>query len=39
MGPQVFDAQDQPRMDDINRFIKNKVISPKCRRKPDWIYG
>jgi hypothetical protein len=36
---QVFDADDKPRMDDINRFIRGKAIPDKCRRHPDWIYG
>jgi hypothetical protein len=36
---QVFDANDQPRMDDIDRFMRNRAIPDKCRRHPDWIYG
>ena len=36
---QVFDANDQPRMGDIDGFIRGKKIPPQCRRKEDWIYG
>jgi len=36
---QVFDEFDRPRMDDINRFIRNKEIPMQCRKKPEWKYG
>lgn len=36
---QVFDENDKPRMDDIDRFIKNKDIPDPCRKRPTWRYG
>jgi len=36
---QVFNAEDQPRMSDINGFIRGKVVPPQCRRREDWVYG
>ena len=36
---QVFDDNDNPRMDDIDRFIRDKQVPPKCRKDPSWVYG
>ena len=36
---QVFDANDKPRMSDIDGFIRGKVIPTKCRRKEEWKFG
>ena len=36
---QVFDDQDNPRMGDIDRFIKNREVPKKCRRKSEWKFG
>ena len=36
---QVFDAHDNPRMGDIDRFIKNREVPKKCRRKSEWKFG
>ena len=36
---QVFDAADQPRMDDIDGFMRGRVVPDKCRRRPEWKYG
>jgi hypothetical protein len=38
---QVFDEDDNPRMDDIDRFIRNKKNPAECRPKEhqDWIHG
>ena len=36
---QVFDANDQPRMADIDRFIRGVVIPKACRKHPEWKYG
>ena len=36
---QVFDDRDNPRMGDIDRFIKNKEVPVKCRRQREWRYG
>lgn len=36
---QVFDAQDRPRISDIEGFIRGVETPPACRRKPQWKYG
>mmetsp|Transcript_1396 Transcript_1396/g.3108 ORF Transcript_1396/g.3108 Transcript_1396/m.3108 type:complete len:330 (-) Transcript_1396:20-1009(-) len=36
---QVFFEDDSPRMNDITGFIKGKENDPKCRAKPEYIYG
>ncbi|KAJ8600316.1 hypothetical protein CTAYLR_000622 [Chrysophaeum taylorii] len=36
---QVFNAQDEPRMADINGFIRGRQIPKPCRKHPDWKYG
>ena len=38
---QVFDKDDNPRMDDIDSFIRNKKNPRACRPKdhPEYIYG
>ena len=38
---QVFDKDDNPRMGDINGFIRGRKNDPKCRPvdHQDWIYG
>lgn len=36
---QVFDANDQPRMADINGFLRNRPIPKQCRKEPDWKFG
>jgi hypothetical protein len=36
---QVFDASDNPRMNDIDGFIRGKETPPTCRKQPEWIYG
>ena len=36
---QVFSAKDEPRMSDIDGFIRGKEVPAKCRRKEAWIYG
>jgi hypothetical protein len=36
---QVFDANDSPRLFDIEGFIRGVPIPSKCRKNVDWIYG
>lgn len=36
---QVFDAFDNPRMMDIDGFIRGVPIPSKCRKNSEWIYG
>jgi hypothetical protein len=36
---QVFDANDNPRMMDIDGFIRGVPIPASCRKDPEWIYG
>jgi hypothetical protein len=38
---QVFDENDQPRMDDIDRFIRNRPNPKECRPEDhqDWTFG
>lgn len=36
---QVFNALDQPRLSDIDGFIRGVPAPLTCRKEPDWIYG
>lgn len=36
---QVFDASDQPRMNDIDGFIRGVETPPTCRKRPEWRFG
>ncbi len=36
---QVFDANDNPRLMDIDGFIRGVPIPVSCRKQADWIYG
>lgn len=36
---QVFDEKDQPRLTDIDGFIRGVPTPSACRKQPDWIYG
>mmetsp|Transcript_21475 Transcript_21475/g.72799 ORF Transcript_21475/g.72799 Transcript_21475/m.72799 type:complete len:249 (+) Transcript_21475:855-1601(+) len=36
---QVFDAEDRPRMDDVESFTRGLQTPKSCRKKPEWIYG
>jgi hypothetical protein len=36
---QVFDAHDEPRLMDIDGFIRGVPVPGSCRKQPDWIYG
>lgn len=36
---QVFDASDQPRLSDIDGWIRGVEVPKECRRHPDWKYG
>lgn len=36
---QVFDAQGNPRLADIDGFIRGVPVPSSCRKKADWIYG
>jgi hypothetical protein len=36
---QVFSELDEPRLSDIDGFIRNVTNPPNCRKQPDWIYG
>lgn len=36
---QVFDKNDNPRLADIDGFIRGIPTPGSCRAKPDWIYG
>ena len=36
---QVFDENDNPRMGDIDGFIRGREVPAECRRQPDWVYG
>lgn len=36
---QVFDENDQPRISDIEGFIRGVETPAQCRRKPKWQFG
>lgn len=36
---QVFSALDQPRLNDIDGYIRGLPTPSACRKQPDWIYG
>ena len=36
---QVFDAEDHPRLNDIDGFIRGVPVPGSCRKHADWIYG
>lgn len=36
---QVFDAHDNPRLMDIDGFIRGVPVPNSCRKNSDWIYG
>ena len=36
---QVFSAANEPRMDDINRFMLKRHAPPACRRRPENLFG
>lgn len=36
---QVFNAYDEPRLSDIDDFIRGLPTPSMCRKKTDWIYG
>ena len=36
---QVFSANDEPRLGDINGFMRGREIPQKCRKHPDWRFG
>jgi hypothetical protein len=36
---QVFDAQDNARLMDIDGFIRGVPVPGSCRKHADWIYG
>ena len=36
---QVFDSSDNPRLMDIDGFIRGVPIPVSCRKQSDWIYG
>ncbi|MCL4416425.1 MAG: hypothetical protein M1365_06990 [Actinobacteria bacterium] len=36
---QVFDENDEPRLSDIDGFIRGVPIPSSCRKESDWIYG
>jgi hypothetical protein len=36
---QVFDSHDNPRLMDIDGFIRGVPIPGSCRKQADWIYG
>ena len=36
---QVFDADDRPRMDDIDRFMRKRPAPAACRRRPNYKFG
>ena len=36
---QVFFENDQPRMGDINGFMKGREVPAQCRKKPEWRFG
>lgn len=36
---QVFDEFDQPRLTDIDGFIRGVPTPSSCRKKAEWIYG
>ena len=36
---QVFDAEDNPRLMDIDGFMRGVPTPGSCRKKADWIYG
>lgn len=36
---QVFDANDQPRLSDIDGFIRGVPTPGQCRKQADWLYG
>jgi NAD+--asparagine ADP-ribosyltransferase len=36
---QVFDAEGNPRLMDIDGYIRGVPVPASCRKKGDWIYG
>mmetsp|Transcript_9066 Transcript_9066/g.13963 ORF Transcript_9066/g.13963 Transcript_9066/m.13963 type:complete len:528 (+) Transcript_9066:63-1646(+) len=36
---QVFNADDEPRLTDIDTFIRKRQSPPECRKQPDWVFG
>lgn len=36
---QVFDAENRPRLDDIDSYLRGVLAPLKCRRRPDWSAG
>lgn len=36
---QVFDAHDNPRLMDIDGFIRGVPVPQSCRKEPQWLYG
>jgi hypothetical protein len=36
---QVFDSQDNPRLLDIDAFIRGVPVPGQCRKEATWIYG
>ena len=36
---QVFDADDRPRLDDIDSYIRGRPVPENCRARPDWTFG
>ena len=36
---QVFNEHDQPRMKDIDGFLRGRRTPPQCRKKKDWEFG
>ncbi|KAK7249989.1 hypothetical protein SO694_000056108 [Aureococcus anophagefferens] len=37
--PEVFDADDAPRMDDIDRFMRKRPAPRQCRREASFKFG
>ena len=36
---QVFDAEERPRLADIERFTRNRPTPSECRKKSEWKFG
>ena len=36
---QVFDGDGNPRLSDIDGYIRGVPVPSSCRKKPGWIYG
>lgn len=36
---QVFDAEENPRLNDIDGFIRGVPVPASCRLEANWIYG